>query len=394
MAVSKGKLLLVTRDVDGGIGRHFVDLAAGMADRGWKVHCVRAAGVEGHVTDHSARLDALAGVTVHEIPLARSIGLGDLRSYLAFRRIVKQHGPFDIAHGHGAKGGVLARLPCRDIKASVYTPHGLITLDKSSRGPKSAMYGAIESFLARLFTDAMILVSAGEKEEAQRLGAPDRICHVVPNALAKPDLLGKTEARKQIGLPCDADIALFVGRFAHAKAPERFISLIARLAQGRPTLQGLLIGSHDGRADLEVLASKAGVSDRLTFFKTERAASYMPAADVLIIPSRYEGLAYSMIEGLAAGLPIVSYDVPGATMGITDGENGFIVPQAEEGKLAAATTAVLDHPERRAKMAAASLSRFPRFSLPKMIDSIDGVYRSLTETAPAGIALQKQVVGE
>ncbi|MCG8594689.1 MAG: glycosyltransferase, partial [Kiloniellales bacterium] len=122
--MSKGKLLLVTRDVDGGIGRHFVDLAAGMADRGWKVHCVRAAGVEGHVTDHSARLDALAGVTVHEIPLARSIGLGDLRSYLAFRRIVKQHGPFDIAHGHGAKGGVLARLPCRDIKASVYTPHG------------------------------------------------------------------------------------------------------------------------------------------------------------------------------------------------------------------------------------------------------------------------------
>ena len=149
MAVIRRKLLLVTRDVDGGLGQHFVDLAEGMAGRGWEVHCVRAERAEGHVTGHSARLDGLPGVTVHTIPLARAIGPGDLRSYLAFRRIVKRHGPFDIAHGHGAKGGVFVRLPCQGIRASVYTPHGLMTLDRSLRGLKPVIYGLIEGIFRK-----------------------------------------------------------------------------------------------------------------------------------------------------------------------------------------------------------------------------------------------------
>ena len=209
------KLLLVTRDVDGGLGQHFVDLAEGMTARGWEVHCIRAELVEDHVTGHSRRLDDLDGVKVHTIPLARSIGPGDWRSYRAFRRIVKRHGPFDIAHGHGAKGGVFVRLPCRGIRSSVYTPHGFITVDPKIGGSQRAVYGAIEGVFARFLTDAILAVSTQEHREALRLGAPLDTCHKIPNGMARPDFLPRDRARAEMGLGPDDQVALFIGRFCH-----------------------------------------------------------------------------------------------------------------------------------------------------------------------------------
>lgn len=377
MAVSKGKLLLVTRDVDGGIGRHFVDLAAGMADRGWKVHCVRAAGVEGHVTDHSARLDALAGVTVHEIPLARSIGLGDLRSYLAFRRIVKQHGPFDIAHGHGAKGGVLARLPCRSIKASVYTPHGFVTVDPNIDGLRKTIYEAIEGFFGRFLTDALVTVSTQEFNEALRLGALETACHRIPNGMVRPALLPRDQVRSELGLKPEDQVALFVGRFCHQKAPERFLRLVATLAPQHPELRGVLIGGGDSKPKLIELATVENISDRVVFFDTPKASAYMQAADLLVVPSRYEGFAYSMIEGLAAGLPMVTYDIGGADDLVVEGQTGYIVPQDEEAALFDRAGAIIGTPELQSGMAKAAREHFQRFELATMINRIASVYDSL-----------------
>ncbi len=373
---TQGRLLLVTRDVDGGLGQHVVDLAEGMAARGWEVHCIRAERAEDHVTAHSARLEALPGVTVHTIPLARAIGPGDLRSYLAFRRIVKRHGPFDIAHGHGAKGGVFVRLPCRGIGASVYTPHGLMTVDTSFRGPKAAVYGLIERLFARLFTQTMIVVSEEERDEGLRLGAAPETCHLVPNGRAEPALIDRDRARAKIGIPKDAEVALFVGRFVYAKAPERFVRLVAKLAPDRPKLLGLLIGSGEARPALDKIASEEGILDRLVFFETDRAATYMKAADVLVMPSRYEGLAYTMIEGLAAGLPIVSTVVPGASMGIVAGQNGYVVPQNCQERLVESCAALLDDPGLRHAMGSKSRARFARFELRAMVDATAAIYEA------------------
>jgi len=374
---TQGKLLLVTRDVDGGLGQHFVDLAEGMTARGWEVHCIRAERTEGHVTGHSARLDELTCVTVHTIPLARSIGPGDLRSYRAFRRIVKRHGPFDIAHGHGAKGGFFVRVPCRGIKASAYTPHGFITVDFGIRGHKKVVYRAIEGVFARFLTDAIFAVSTQEHHEALRLGAARDACHKIPNGMARPDFLPRDRARAELGLAPDDQVALFVGRFCPQKAPERFVGLLSKLAPDRPRLRGVLIGGGDTKPELVDLAAALGVSDRLLFFETSKASAYMQAADLLVVPSRLEGFPYTMIEALAAGLPIVTYHVGGADDLVVNARTGYVVPQGDEGALALRVGEILGSPDLQSNMAKAARDVFPRFELETMLNQIAGVYGSL-----------------
>ncbi len=386
MVAIRRKLLLVTRDVDGGLGQHFVDLAEGMAARGWEVHCVRARRVEGHVTGHSAHLDDLTGVAVHTIPLARAIGLGDLRSYLEFRRIVKRHGPFDIAHGHGAKGGVFVRLPCRGIRSSVYTPHGLMTLDRSLPALKAVVYGLTERVFARFLTDAILAVSTKEYQEALRLGTPKVACHKIPNGMRCPEFLLGDRARIGIGLEPEHRVAMFIGRFCREKAPERFVSLIAALAPRFPELRGVLIGGGESKPEVVELAAALGVSDRLIFFETSRASTYMRAADLLVVPSRLEGFAYTMIEALAAGLPIVSYDVGGADDLVVDARTGYVVPQGDEGALAFRAGEIIDSPDLQSSMAKAARDVFERFELDTMLERIANVYGSLRKPLVHGTA--------
>ena len=374
MTSSNGKLLLVTRDVDGGLGQHFVDLAEGMATYGWEVHCIRAEGTKGHVTKHSARLDNLTGVTVHTIPLARSIGAGDLRSYLAFRRIMKRHGPFDVIHGHGAKGGVFARLACRNTGTSVYTPHGLITADNNLPGWKRTIYSLIERIFNFWLTDMMITVSSAEQEEAIRLSTRRDNCIMIPNAIREPDFINRSEARRRIGLSESADVALFVGRFVYAKSPGRFISTMARVAPHHPNLSAVLIGSGDEKSALMEMSQRFGLEERVVFFETANAAAYMKAADMLVVPSRYEGLSYTMIEALAAGLPIITFDVSGSNDLVDHCQSGYIVPQGEEDLMAKQVEKLIEDPDLRARMAGASRQRFGLFSLESMIARTKSVY--------------------
>ena len=362
-----GKLLLVTRDVDGGLGRHFVDLAEGMAARGWEVHCIRAEQVSGHVTDHSARLDRLPGVTVHPIPLARSIGPGDLRSFLTFRKVVKQYGPFDIAHGHGAKGGVLVRLASGRSSASVYTPHGLITLDGSLPAPRRLAYGLIERLLNIWLTNLVITVSQAEREEAIRLGTPPERCIVVPNGIKALDFIGRNEARRKMGLCARDEVALFVGRFVYAKSPERFIRAMSVVARKRQNFKAVLVGSGEEKVALSKMCLRLGARRHFVFFETKNAASFMRVADLLVVPSRYEGLSYTMIEALAAGLPIVTFNVSGSEVLVDHQRNGFVVPQGDEDALATRVEELLEYSDLRARMAKASRERFGQFSLQSMI---------------------------
>lgn len=374
MGASRGKLLLVTRDVDGGIGQHFVELAEGMAARGWEVHCIRAELVRGHVTDHSRRLDELPEITVHTIPLARAIGPGDWRSYRAFRRIVKRHGPFDVIHGHGAKGGVFARLACKRSGASVYTPHGLITVDQNLTAWKRSIYGLIERVFNLWLTDIMITVSRAERKEAIRLSTCRNSCLVIPNAIREPDFIDRAEARRQIGLAASDEVALFVGRFVYAKSPERFVRAMSRIEPNRPNFKAVLIGSGDEKPALIKMSQQLGGGDRFVFFETTNAAAYMKAADLLVVPSRYEGLSYTMLEALAAGLPIVTFDVSGSEDLVEHRHSGYIVPQGDEDLMARRVVKLIDDPDLREQMAAASRQRFGQFSLDSMITRTDSVY--------------------
>jgi hypothetical protein len=126
MAVAPGtRVLLITRAPVGGLWRHILDLMDGLLDRGFEL---------GLVVDSLRASDSVNGVLkrfepklslgVHSMDIPRVPGFGDLRVARHCRKLTKQLKP-DIVHGHGAKGGLHARLAAWGMPAkSFYTPHG------------------------------------------------------------------------------------------------------------------------------------------------------------------------------------------------------------------------------------------------------------------------------
>ena len=100
----------------------------------------------------------------------------------------------------------------------------------------------------------------------------------------------------------------------------------------------------------------------------------MKAADVLVVPSHYEGLSYTMIEGLAAGLPIVTFEVSGSEEIVEHRRSGFIVPQGNEDLLANRVAKLVEDPDLRAQVGDAARQRFAEFSLRSMISRTESVY--------------------
>jgi len=104
-------------------------------------------------------------------------------------------------------------------------------------------------------------------------------------------------------------------------------------------------------------------------------------ARALVMPSRYEAMSYVMLEAAAAGKPIVSTDVGGASTAIERDKSGLIVANdGDTGKLANAMVESAD-PDRYQALVAAAEARMSDFSMEKMIDRTEAVYRQIAASA-------------
>ena len=123
------KILLVLEAAGAGVGRHVVDLVAGLLARGHAVDVVYSpARAEASFV---AQLEALQGaLTVRELPMQRSVGIRDLAAARGLRRLIRAGGPYDVVHAHSSKAGALLRLAAIGLPARrFYTPHAFITLE-------------------------------------------------------------------------------------------------------------------------------------------------------------------------------------------------------------------------------------------------------------------------
>ena len=365
------KLLQVIETGGGGSGRHFLDLVAGLAERGHDLTTVYSPvrAEPAFVSD----LHDIGGIAVHAVPMRRAVTLQDAADYLALRRLVVRLGRFEIAHGHSSKAGALVRmLPRRLAKARVYTPHALRTMDPTLGRAGRMVYGGIEAALARR-TDALIAVSPEEAAHAASLGGPPP--RVIVNGVAPRAFLPQATARAHLGLSPDALVVGLVGRLSRQKDPELFVAAIRRAAERLPALVGVLIGDGELRADLERAASGAPV----VFAGWQNdAAALLPAFDLFAMTSRYEAMPYVLIEALHAGLPILTTRVGGAEATVLPGRNGTIVPVGVTAEaLADALVQLLSDVGSLTAMAHASHELAARFTRDAMVDQTEAVYRSI-----------------
>lgn len=296
------RILHVLRAPVGGLFRHVVDLASAQAARGHKVGLLADSITGGGRAEETlARLAPELALGIDRIPMDRLPSRRDFRGIsLAARRARTVRA--DIVHGHGAKGGLFARLGGgKALKA--YTPHGG-SLNYSNWTPSGFLYLGCESLL-RFRTD----VSLFESEYAynvyqQKVGRPRGVARVVHNGISA------AEFEPALPLP-DASDLVFVGELARRKGVDMLLQALARLNSEGRSLTLTAVGSGPEEEELRALAGELGLSPQVRFLPPMNARQAFSLGRVLMVPSRAESLPYIVLEGVAASMPIIATNVGG-----------------------------------------------------------------------------------
>lgn len=182
------------------------------------------------------------------------------------------------------------------------------------------------------------------------------------------------QLRAQLGIAADAPLLVNVGNLTPQKDQANLLRAVARLRATHPALRVLILGEGSLRAPLEGLAASSGLGATVLlpgFLADVRPA--LAAADLFVLSSDNEGMAWVLMEAAAAGLPTVTTDVSGARACVDDGVTGRVVPPRDDAALAAAIAQLLAH-EQLAEMgiAARRLAEI-RFDERRMLDETEAV---------------------
>ena len=312
------RVLLVLEACGGGSGRHVVDLARGLLARGHEVTLVYSplradAGF-------SRDIAALDGLRCGELPIRRAVSFSDIGAGRQLRRLIEREGPFDVMHAHSSKAGGLLRLAQAGRNAPVvYTPHAPITMDPALSFPARLIYGTAERLLAKLCR-RIICVSPAERDHLVECGFPAGQLSVVCNGFDLDETFDRDAVRATFGLDENAICFGFVGRLSHQKAVDRLLRAFAVVAGQNPDARLVIVGDGPDLDALRALARELDIAPRAVFPGALPGLEAMAAFDVFVLPSRYEGMPYVLLEAAATGLPIVMADVGGRISSSAKGE--------------------------------------------------------------------------
>jgi glycosyltransferase involved in cell wall biosynthesis len=367
------KVLIVAEATGGGSGRHVAELAEGLLGAGCRVHLIYS-DLRAEQTFRDA-VASLKGVHARQVPMRREPHWSDMAFLWQIRRYIQKAGGFDIVHAHSSKAGVLARLAAFGTGAAkIYTPHAMRTMDPTLHPGVREFYRAIEVGLARTSCEAVIAVSEYERQHVIEQGVPAAKTHVVTNGIPPVRLNGRAAMRAALGIvPEDVSIG-FIGRLVPQKAPGRFVAAVADVARQQPRVRGILVGSGPLRDSVHEAARDAGIFERIVWVTDRHGPEVLPAFDMLLMPSLYEGMPYVLLEALAVGVPVIATDVGGVAEAIEDRVTGFIVPQQDAAALFEKVQLLVENPDLRQDMAKASLRKSGEMSVEHMVEQTLQVY--------------------
>ena len=328
-------VLHVSQPVTEGVARCVIDTANRQRDDG--IHAVVACPSPSPLADQLVA----AGIDVIGWQATRSPGLATLGEAIALRRIVRRLSP-TVVHLHSSKAGMVGRLVIRGRLATVFQPHGWSFL--VAHGWTRATALLWERFAAR-WTSAAVSVSEGERVLAVGAGVDIERHFVIPNTIhvsAQSDRSVALRLRVELGLGT-APVVLCVGRLCTQKGQDILLEAWPAVLAAVPNARLLLAGDgpsaellqRNPPANVSFLGSRSDVDDLLG------------VADVVAMPSRFEGMSLAMLEAMAAGKSVVAANVPGVGETIT-AVAGAVVAVGDVAGLARAISARLTDPVRTA----------------------------------------------
>jgi glycosyltransferase involved in cell wall biosynthesis len=365
---------LILATSTGGVGRHVRALAGGLNAKGVQVT------VHGPSATEEMFGFTAAGATFVPTEIASGFALG--AAAVAARSLHRTLRGADLVHAHGLRAGLVASMAVSRGTPLIVTWHNTVLDD----APLRRLQSVLERRVARAAT-VTLTVSADLADRVRELGGRDvRVAPVGVNPLPAPtrDVLA---VRRELDA-VDRSIVLVVGRLHRQKGIDVLIR--AATAWSARDVRPLIVVAGDGpeRDALSDLAHSLGVPLRLLGHRTD-ISDLLAAADVVVLPSRWEGSPLAAHEALHAGRPLVATEVGGMSDLLAEG-GAILVPPEDPVTLAHRVGQLLDLPGKAVLVGNAGLlaaARWPdeTHSVAAVID----VYRDvLTRARQVGASIR------
>ncbi|SDD75951.1 glycosyltransferase [Actinokineospora iranica] len=336
------KIVHVSQPVDAGVAAVVLALAVDQRARGWQVDIVCPP--SGWLVDRARE----CGLRTHPWRAGRQPGVRSVAETASLRALLRRLGP-DVVHLHSSKAGLAGRLALRGRTPTIFQPH--MWSFQSLRGPLRRLCLGWEKAASR-WTHQLVCVSDDELAAGRAAGvsAPaEVVCNGVDTDRLRP--ADRAAARGRLGLPEDAPLAVCVGRLAQFKGQDQLLTAWPSVLAAVPHARVVIVGDGPMGPVWRAEHPVARDDSVLWWGHGDAAAEFYAAADVVVLPSRAEGMALVPLEAMACGRPVVAFDVGGVRQSV--GDAGAVVSPGDTLALAAAVAARLADPE----LAAAEGSR-------------------------------------
>ncbi|MDB1086296.1 glycosyltransferase [Streptomyces sp. ACA25] len=382
-------VLHVTQPVDGGVARVVTDLVRDQTAEG--LRAVVLCPPEGPLPPAAAA----AGADVLPWPATREPGAGLSRETAGIARAVRNVRP-DLVHLHSAKAGLAGRLALRGRVPTVFQPHAWSF--EAVSGPTAALALRWERHAAR-WAHRILCVSDDELWRGREEGVSARF-RVIRNGvdLDRFRPVGSTVRRQArtglatlYGLPQRAPLVVCVGRLCRQKGQDLLLRAWPEVTARVPGARLALVGDGPSQATLRA-AAPAGV---VFAGATGDPLPWYAAADVVVQPSRWEGMALAPLEAMACGRPVLVTDVSGARESLPPGRaDTCLVPPGNLPALSGALAALLLDPGLRGALSRQARDHAQAFcDVRRTAAAVRGLYRELLGGEPGGTVTDTRTAG-
>jgi glycosyltransferase involved in cell wall biosynthesis len=265
----------------------------------------------------------------------------------ALRRLVKQAGA-DLVHAHGYKADIYLYASARRSRVPIVaTCHGWIEHDLAVK-----LYGMLDRLVLRRYARVAAVSEQVRRTLLEAGVRTDRIS-IIRNGVGAGFLqaLVRSGQRESAG-PLRVGVAARLGR---EKGVDLFLSAAAGVLAELPLTRFAVAGDGPDRAQLEAQIERLAIGGSVSLLgREEDMRSFYASLDMLVVPSRQEGLPITLLEAMASGLPVVATRVGEVPAVLRDGETGMLVDREDVPGLTRAMLSLLRDPLARARLGAAA----------------------------------------
>lgn len=305
--------------------------------------------------------------------------LGDTRLLRQLAHLIRQE-RFDLIHAHASKPGMLARLAAIGTGIPVIYRPACFAFHDQVPPVRATLIAGAERMAARWLTSKIQCVCNDERELARRyrVGNDQQFVTIHTGIDPRPfdQPVDHQQLRRSFGIPQDVPLVGVVGRLSRQKAPRDFFEAFRQVAQQHPQAHAVWIGSGELESETRAFVAQHQLTQRVHLLGERRdVPQLLQMLDLFVLPSHWEGFSLSVLEAMAARLPVIATRVMGTAEALDNGKSGILVPIGDPAALAQAINQLLSDPQQRQFYAHAGRQRIEQwFTRSRMLEQIATMY--------------------